>query len=109
MAIPPRFVLVMRQAEKPQDPRDPDLSSDGLARAQKLANYIPATFGAPEFIFAAAISKHSMRPYETVEPLARSPTRTDTRCSKTSICASSRASGSDSSARQAAASRACWR
>jgi phosphohistidine phosphatase SixA len=71
MATPPKFVLVMRHAEKSPDPRDPDLSPEGLARAEKLASYIPDTFGAPDFIFATAISKHSARPYETVEPLAK--------------------------------------
>jgi phosphohistidine phosphatase SixA len=68
---PPRFVLVMRHAEGPNDPRDPNLSPEGLARAEKLASYVPTTFAAPDFIFAAAVSKHSMRPYETVEPLAK--------------------------------------
>jgi phosphohistidine phosphatase SixA len=71
MASPPKFVLVMRHAEKPDDPRDPNLSREGLARAEKLATYIPQSFGAPDFIISAAVSKHSARPYETVEPLAK--------------------------------------
>jgi hypothetical protein len=71
MAAKPKFILVMRHAEKPLDPHDPNLSADGYARAAALAPYIPDTFGVPDFIFAASISKHSARPYETVEPLAK--------------------------------------
>jgi hypothetical protein len=61
----------MRHAEKPDDPHDPDLSPEGRARAKALASYIPDTFGRPDFIFAAAVSKHSSRPYETVQQLAK--------------------------------------
>jgi broad specificity phosphatase PhoE len=64
-------VLVMRHAEKSDDPLDPDLSEAGRDRAQKLARYIPVTFGKPKFLFATAISKHSRRPIETLEPLAQ--------------------------------------
>jgi hypothetical protein len=71
MAATPRFVLVMRHAEKPDDPHDPDLSSKGAARADELAQYIPKTFGEPEFIVAAAPSKNSVRPFETVQPLSK--------------------------------------
>jgi broad specificity phosphatase PhoE len=62
----------MRHAEKPEDLADPNLTPAGLARAKSLATYIPATFGKPDFIFAAAISKHSARPYQTVQPLSQS-------------------------------------
>jgi hypothetical protein len=69
----PTFILVMRHAQKPKgDPIDPDLSADGQIRAEKLASYIPANFTSPAFIFAAAISRHSARPYETVKPLSKS-------------------------------------
>jgi phosphohistidine phosphatase SixA len=71
MADKPQVVLVMRHAEKSGDPSDPDLTAAGEARATALADYIPQEFGAPDFIFAAALSKHSARPYETVQPLAR--------------------------------------
>ena|ERR1700730_13361984 len=71
MAAKPKFILVMRHAEKPQDAHDPNLAPAGDARPAALATYIPDTFGAPDFIFAASISKHSARPYETVEPLAK--------------------------------------
>ena len=49
---------------------DPHLSQDGYARAAKLAGYIPATFGIPQFLIATAISKHSIRPIETIQPLS---------------------------------------
>jgi hypothetical protein len=49
---------------------DPHLSPDGYARAAKLADFIPATFGVPQFLIATAISKHSVRPIETIEPLS---------------------------------------
>jgi len=71
MATKPQFILVMRHAEKPADPADPDLSSTGKERAAELAKYIPATFGDLDFLFAAAISKHSARPFETVKPLLK--------------------------------------
>ena len=67
----PQLILVMRHAEKPDDPSNPDLAPAGVARANALASWLPATFGAPDFIFAAAISKHSARPYETVKPLSK--------------------------------------
>jgi hypothetical protein len=49
---------------------DPHLSQDGYARAAKLADYIPTTFGIPQFLIATAISKHSIRPIETIQPLS---------------------------------------
>ena len=63
-------ILLMRHAEKTEDPMDPHLSRDGYARAAKLADYIPATFGIPQFLIATSISKHSVRPIETIEPLS---------------------------------------
>jgi phosphohistidine phosphatase SixA len=63
-------ILLMRHAEKSADPMDPHLSSDGYARAVKLAEYIPDTLGVPQFLFATSISKHSARPVETIEPLS---------------------------------------
>jgi broad specificity phosphatase PhoE len=64
-------VLLMRHAEKPTDPLDPDLSPAGRQRAEKLVDYIPKTFGKPAFLFASAASKHSRRPIETITPLAQ--------------------------------------
>ncbi|TIX87684.1 histidine phosphatase family protein [Rhizobium sp. P44RR-XXIV] len=66
----PVKIMIMRHAEKPDDPGDPNLSPAGDSRAKALVAWYPETFGAPDFIFAAAISKHSARPVETVQPLA---------------------------------------
>ena len=63
-------ILLMRHAEKTGDPLDPHLSPDGYTRAAQLADYIPATFGLPQFLIATSISKHSMRPIETLQPLS---------------------------------------
>ena len=63
-------ILLMRHAEKTGNPMDPHLSRDGFARAAKLADFIPATFGIPQFLIATSISKHSVRPIETLEPLS---------------------------------------
>jgi phosphohistidine phosphatase SixA len=65
-------ILLMRHAEKSDDPLDPDLSPAGRQRAQELVTYLPNTFGMPSFLFATAFSKHSRRPYETLEPLSKS-------------------------------------
>lgn len=66
----PARLLVMRHAEKTGDPNDPHLSSQGIERAKRVADYIPKTFGKIDVIFAARDSKKSIRPRETVEPLA---------------------------------------
>src|ERR1700730_12565583 len=63
-------ILLMRHAEKTGDPMDPNLSQDAYARAAKLAEFIPATFGIPQFLIATSISKHSVRPIETLQPLS---------------------------------------
>ena len=67
----PARILVMRHAEKPDDPMDPHLSDVGRARADRLADYIPTVFGNPEFLFATTPSKHSARPIETITPLSQ--------------------------------------
>lgn len=67
----PARLLVMRHAEKPPDKRDMHLSAAGVVRAERLATFIPQTFGTPDFIIAAMQSKHSNRSYETVVPLSR--------------------------------------
>ena len=64
-------ILLMRHAEKRGDPMDPHLSPEGYARATSLADYIPATFGIPQFLVATSISKHSVRPIETLQPLSQ--------------------------------------
>ena len=66
----PSRIVLMRHAEKTGDPEDIHLSEEGRKHAERLATYIPQTFGRPDFIFAAARSKRSIRSIETVEPLA---------------------------------------
>jgi len=41
----PSLLVLIRHAEKPSDPKDPDLSAAGFERAQKLAHYIPNNSG----------------------------------------------------------------
>jgi phosphohistidine phosphatase SixA len=68
----PGSVFLMRHAEKPDDPKDPDLALAGVERAERLANWLPSIMGGPpQFIFAASLSKRSARPYETVKPLSK--------------------------------------
>jgi phosphohistidine phosphatase SixA len=66
----PKRVLLMRHAEKTGQEDDIHLSKTGAARAERLVAYIPQTFGTPDFIFAAAQSRKSIRSIETVKPLA---------------------------------------
>ncbi len=68
----PKRILILRHAEKTGSEDDIHLSKPGYMRAKKLASYIPKTFGAPDFIFAAARSKRSIRSMETMSPLAMS-------------------------------------
>jgi broad specificity phosphatase PhoE len=67
----PKVIYIIRHAEKPDGGDDPDLSPKGYERAAALANVIPDHFSVPDMIFAAAKSKHSDRPVETVTPLAQ--------------------------------------
>lgn len=64
-------ILLMRHAEKPDHPLDPNLSQEGHQRAKHLVGFIEKTFGIPAFLFASANSDHSRRPLETIEPLSR--------------------------------------
>ncbi|WP_143111323.1 histidine phosphatase family protein [Hyphomicrobium facile] len=66
----PGRILLMRHAEKTGDTSDILLSAEGTKRAQRLVTYIPETFGRPDFIYAAARSKRSIRSIETMRPLA---------------------------------------
>ena len=65
-----KTILIIRHAEKPDDPCEPNLTPEGQARAKHLASYLPATHGRPDFLFASSVSKHSKRPIETLDPLA---------------------------------------
>ena len=64
----PNVILVMRHAEKPTDDHDPHLSPPGKERAEKLATYIPDTFGKPGLCLRGR--GLNARPLETIEPLA---------------------------------------
>jgi len=66
----PKRIILMRHADKTDDPNDEDLSDAGWERAKRLATYIPETFGKPDVIIATAASKHSDRSKDTVKPLA---------------------------------------
>ena len=64
-------ILLLRHGEKTGAINDVHLSQEGYARAVKLADYIPATFGQPQFLIATAPSAHSIRPIETITPLSQ--------------------------------------
>lgn len=66
----PDRILLMRHAEKTGRTDDIYLSGEGARRAERLAAYIPQAFGRPDFVYAAARSKRSIRSIETVKPLA---------------------------------------
>jgi hypothetical protein len=63
-------IVLMRHGEKPDDNNNPNLSPAGEARANALTTYIPSHYGNPDFLFAAADSKDSSRPVETLQPLS---------------------------------------
>jgi phosphohistidine phosphatase SixA len=69
--MPPATIVLMRHAEKTGEDGDRGLSAAGVARAGRLATWIPDTFGQPEFLIAAADSPKSRRSNLTLEPLAR--------------------------------------
>lgn len=66
----PRVVLIIRHAEKPDDPDDPNLAPKGRERAAAMAHGWLDRFPRPDVVIATARSKRSNRPVETVEPLA---------------------------------------
>lgn len=66
----PGRILLLRHSEKTGKLDDIYLSKAGEKRAERLASYIPQVFGRPDFIYAAARSKRSIRSMETVKPLA---------------------------------------
>jgi len=74
--ILPAQILIVRHAEKPglaevdQESDGPDLSTRGFGRAAAMAYLLTERTGPIDFVIAAADSKHSSRPRETVTPLA---------------------------------------
>ena len=68
----PARIIVFRHAEKTGEKSDPHLSAAGQKRADRLASYVPKTFGKPDFLIAASRNKYSDRPLDTLIPLARS-------------------------------------
>ena len=83
---PPATVLLFRHAEKLTDGRI-DLAPAGFARAKDLPEvFLPSAGGAtpkfprPDALFATHQSKHSNRPFETIQPLSQAlnlPINTD--------------------------------
>jgi len=68
----PKAILLLRHGEEPGVQPDLDLSGAGRKRAKRLAKFIPAAFGKPAAIFAAAPSPSSVRCFLTMRPLAAS-------------------------------------
>ena len=74
----PATLLIIRHAEKPMgETKDPNLTPEGYKRASVLPNlFLPRkggptpSFPVPDALFAAATSKHSDRPIETIAPLS---------------------------------------
>jgi hypothetical protein len=67
-----KSILLLRHGEEPTAKPNLDLSADGQKRAERLAKFIPKTFGRPGAIFAAAPTASSVRSYLTMRPLAAS-------------------------------------
>lgn len=74
----PAQIILIRHAEKPDDPEDIHLTLKGRERAMALVPYLTETpelltNGLPVALFATAAikSSHSLRPQETVEPLSK--------------------------------------
>ncbi len=74
----PATIVMIRHAEEPDDPNNPHLSKDGLARADRLVEFMthdPAMIrlGTPAAIFATETTNdgNGQRTQETVAPLAK--------------------------------------
>jgi hypothetical protein len=50
------------------EPLNPNLSPTGKDR--RLAQFVPEKIGKPDFLFASAASKHSVRLIQTLQPLS---------------------------------------
>jgi hypothetical protein len=74
----PAHIILIRHAEEPSDPNDPHLSKKGVARADRLVEFVthdPAIIrlGTPAAIFATETTHddNGQRTQETVAPLAK--------------------------------------
>jgi hypothetical protein len=74
----PAEIILLRHAEKPNDPNDVHLTQVGGQRAEMLAGYLTSTppltnAGLPSVLIATAWTRHnrSRRPFETLEPVAK--------------------------------------
>jgi hypothetical protein len=70
---PPKTILLIRHAEKPES--GIDLAPAGFERAKVLAKLFdgsaaPHNLPRPDFLFATHVSKNSNRPVETITPLS---------------------------------------
>ena len=70
--MPPAEIILLRHGEEPADETDPDLDQAGRNRADRLVDFIPATFGNPDFVITAAANRTSVRCYLTMRPLCTS-------------------------------------
>lgn len=77
-ATRPAQIILLRHADKPDDPQNPHLSPAGVKRSERLVGFItddPAMkrFGPPVAIYATRTTKDDdgQRTQETVAPLAR--------------------------------------
>ncbi|MGH7523263.1 MAG: hypothetical protein ACREK8_03065 [Gemmatimonadales bacterium] len=77
-AARPAQVILIRHAEKPDDPRNPHLSPAGVKRAERLVGFIAndplmKRFGPPVAIYATHMTNDGdgQRTAETVAPLAK--------------------------------------
>ena len=69
--MPPATILLLRHAEKTGIEGDRGLSPEGEVRAERLATWVPETYGTPDVQIASSDTPKSRRPNLTIDPLAR--------------------------------------